>query len=97
MRFDTPIYFQRITAGEYDESTGNYGADAITEEKRFAHITDAGDKTLSLVYGEIREHSIIAKIQRNYEEPFDRIRIGDKVYRCDLCRKKRVFIMSEVH
>ncbi len=95
MRFDTPIYFQRITSGEYDENTGNYGADTITEEKRYASVTDAGNKTISLLYGEIREGSMIARIQRNYEEPFDRIRIGDKVYRCDLCRKKRVFIMTE--
>ena len=96
MRFDTPIYFQRITSGEYDEKTGNYGEDTISEEKRFASVTDAGNKTLSLLYGEIREGSLIARIQRPYNEPFDRIRIGKKVYRCDLCRRKKVFIVSEV-
>lgn len=96
MRFDTPIYFQRIKAGEYGEKTGNYGKDTITEKKRFASVTDAGDKTLSLLYGEIREGSRIVKIQRPYNEPFDRIRIGEEVYRCDLSRKKRVFILSEV-
>lgn len=96
MRFDTPVYFQRITAGEYDKNTGNYGEDIITEEKRFASVTDAGNKTLSLLYGEIREGSLIARIQRPYNESFDRIRIGEKVYRCDLCRRKKVFIVSEV-
>lgn len=96
MRFDTPVYFQRITAGEYDKNTGNYGEDTITEEKRFASVTDAGNKTLSLLYGEIREGSLIARIQRPYNEPFDRVRIGEKVYRCDLCRRKKVFIVSEV-
>lgn len=96
MRYDTPIYFQRIKAGEYDEKTGNYGEDAIAEEKRFASVTDAGNKTLSLLYGEIRQGSMIARIQRPYNEPFDHVRIGEKVYRCDLCRKKRVFILSEV-
>ena len=96
MRFDIPIYFQRITAGEYDANTGNYGEDTITEEKRFASVTDTGNSTLSLLYGEIREGSMIARIQRPYNEPFDRIRIGEKVYRCDLCRRKKVFIVSEV-
>ena len=81
MRFDTPVYFQRITAGEYDKNTG---------------VTDTGNSTLSLLYGEIREGSLIARIQRPYNEPFDRIRIGKKVYRCDLCRRKKVFIVSEV-
>lgn len=96
MRFDIPIYFQRITAGEYDKNTGDYGEDTITEEKRFASVTDAGNNTLSLLYGEIREGSLIARIQRPYNEPFDRVRIGEKVYRCDLCRRKKVFIVSEV-
>lgn len=96
MRYDTPIYFQLVRSGEYDEKTGNYAEDTVTEEKRFASVTDAGNKTLSLLYGEIREGSLIARIQRNYEEPFDRIRIGDKVYRCDLRRKNKVFLMSEV-
>ena len=96
MRFDTSVYFQRITAGEYDANTGNYGEDTITEEKRFASVTDTGNSTLSLLYGEIREGSMIARIQRPYNEPFDRIRIGEKVYRCDLCRRKKVFIVSEV-
>lgn len=97
MRFDIPIYFQRITAGEYDKNTGDYGEDTITEEKRFASVTDTGNSTLSLLYGEIREGSLIARIQRPYNEPFDRIRIGEKVYRCDLSRRKKVFIVSEVH
>lgn len=96
MRYDTPIYFQRITAGEYNENTGNYGEDSVTEEKRFASVTDTGNKTLSLLYGEIRQGALIARIQRPYELPFDRIRIGKKEYRCDLSRRKRVFVLSEV-
>lgn len=96
MRFNTPIFFQRVRAGEYNENTGDYGKDAISEEKRFAAVTDAGCKTLNLLYGEIREGAIVARIQRPYKEAFDRIRIGDKVYRCDLSRSKRIFILSEV-
>lgn len=32
MRYDTPIYFQKLTPGEYDPTTGNYGEDAISED-----------------------------------------------------------------
>lgn len=96
MRYDTPIFFQRVTPGEYNENTGDYGEDTISEEKRFAAVTDAGCKTLNLLYGEIREGAVVARIQRSYKEAFDRVRIGYKVYRCDLSRGKRVFILSEV-
>ena len=27
MRYDTPIYFQKVTQGEYDPTTGDYGED----------------------------------------------------------------------
>lgn len=99
MRFDTPVYFQRITAGAYDETTGNYGADAVTEEKRFADVTSAGTNTLNLIYGEIKEGALVVRLQGRYAAPFDRIRIGKKVYRVDFSRNlrtKQVFIVSEV-
>ena len=32
MRYDTPIYFQKLTPGEYDPATGNYGEDTISDE-----------------------------------------------------------------
>ena len=32
MRYDTPIYFQKLTPGEYDPTTGNYGEDMISED-----------------------------------------------------------------
>ena len=47
-------------------------------------------------YPVVHEGSLIARIQRPYNQPIDRIRIGKKVYRCDLCRRKKVFIVSEV-
>lgn len=96
MRYDTPVYFQLITAGEYDQYTGNYADDIITETKRFANITDAGSNTLNLLYGELKEGSLVVRIQQPYKEPFNRIRISDKVYRADFSRKKKVFIVSEV-
>ena len=36
MRYDTPIYFQKLTPGEYDPATGNYGEDTISEDMKSA-------------------------------------------------------------
>lgn len=103
MRFDTPIYFQRFTAGEYDPNTGDYGESKPNEEKRYASITNTGVATLNLVYGEIKQGSLTIRLQNHYNTPFDRIRIGDgenaKFYRVDMSRPLRVkhaFVVSEV-
>lgn len=101
MRYDTPIYFQRITPGEYDASTGNYGDDNVVETLRYASVMDTRTDTMRLEYGEIREGSLTIHLQNPYTKPFDRIRIGDKVYSVDARRRpkvsrKQVFIVSEV-
>lgn len=99
MRFDTPVYFQKITPGAYDPKTGNYGADEIAEVKRYASVTNTGEDTLNLVYGEIRQGVVTVRLQTHYSEPFDRLRIGDKVYRCDRARPLRLkftLVCSEV-
>ena len=99
MRFDTPVYFQKITPGEYDPKTGNYGDDTIVEEKRFASVTNTGEDTLNLVYGEIKQGVVTVRLQTHYSEPFDRLRIGEKVYRCDRARPLRLkftLVCSEV-
>ena len=99
MRYDTPIFFQRIESGEYDTSTGNYGEDTITEEKRFASVTNSGTETLNLIYGEIKQGSLTIRLNMPYTKAFDRIRIGDKTYRVDfgrLLRTKQTFVISEV-
>ena len=31
VRYDTPVYFLKITPGEYDPNTGNYGDDTVEE------------------------------------------------------------------
>lgn len=99
MRFDTPIYFVRIQAGEYDASTGDYGEDTKTEEMRLAAVTDTGTQTMTLVYGSLKQGSKTIRLQNHYTKPFDSIRIGEKQYRVDKERKLRVkqtFIVSEV-
>lgn len=99
MRFDTPIYFQSVKPGEYNPDTGNYEADTITEAKKYANITDTGTETMSIVYGTIKQGSRVVRLQNHYKAPFDRIRIGNKVYRVDYEKKlrvKHVFVVSEV-
>ena len=50
MRYDTPIYFQKSTSGEYDPSTGNYADDTVEETMRYASVMDTGTEMLKLVY-----------------------------------------------
>lgn len=99
MRFDTPIYFQTITPGEYDPVTGDYEPDVVAEEMRRASVTNSGRETLLLVYGEVRQGSLTLCLQNRFTKPFHRIRIGDVIYRVDSTRPLRIkqtFVVSEV-
>lgn len=99
MRYDTPIYFQRVTPGTYDPATGDYAPETVIETPRQASVMDTRTETLRLVYGEIRQGSLTIHIQNHYQEPFDRVRIGNKVYAVDYRRRLRVkesFVLSEV-
>lgn len=99
MRFDTPIYFRRLTQGEYNETTGNYDDDTVAETEVMASVMDTQTEMLKLIYGDIRQGSLTLTIQNHYDQTFDNIRIGDKVYRVDRTRRLRVkqsFIVSEV-
>lgn len=98
MRYDTPIYFQRLKQGDLDEN-GNREMKLESEVKRYASVTNSGANTFNLVYGEIRQGSLILRLQNAYDEPFDRIRIGKKLYRADMKRElrtKQTFVVSEV-
>lgn len=99
MRYDTPVYFQKITSGEYDPKTGNYGDDTVEETLRYASIMDTGTVMLKLVYDGPKQGSLTIQVQNHYTEPFDRIRVGEKVYSVDYPRElrtKHVFVVSEV-
>ena len=99
MRYDTPIYFRKITPGEYDEETGNYEADTIEETLRYASVMDTGAQAMTLVYGKIQQGSLTIHLQNQYHDSFDYIRIRDRVYRVDSVRNLRVkqcLIVSEV-
>lgn len=99
MRYDTPIYFQLITQGDYDSCCGDYAPDTIEESEVYADVTSAGTDMLKLVYGDIRQDALVIRLQNHYSNTFNRIRIGDKQYRVDFSRKlrvKQIFIVSEV-
>ena len=99
MRYDVPIYFQKITPGEYDPSTGNYGDDTVVETLRYASVMNTGEEKLKLVYDGPKQGSLTIQLQTHYTEPFDRIRVGEKVYCADFSRElrtKHTFVVSEV-
>ena len=98
MTFVKPIYFQTVTCA-YNAETGDYGDEKITEVKRYASITNSGTDTINLVYGELKQGSLIVRLQNHYNAPFNRIRIDEKLYRVDMQRRllnKHVFVISEV-
>lgn len=99
MRYDTPVYFQNIVKGAYNSDTGNYSDDIVTEVKRYASVTNTGTDALQLLYGNIKQESLTVRLQNHYSTPFDRIRIGEKIYSVDKSRQlrnKQTFIVSEV-
>lgn len=99
MRYDTPVYFQKITSGKYDPKTGNYAEDTVKETLRYASVMNTGEEKLKLVYDGPRQGSLTIQIQNHYTEPFDRIRVGKKTYRVDYSRElrtKHTFVVSEV-
>lgn len=98
MRYDTPIYFQRIEKGAYNANTGDYAPDKVTEVKVYANVTDAKNEALTLIYGNIKQGAKVVRLLRPFPfaAPFDRIRIGEKSYIVDFSRRNKAFYVSEV-
>lgn len=96
MRYDIPIYFRKVVSGNYNPDTANYADDTLIEVKRYARITDTTEKTLQLVYNELKQGSLTIKLQVPYTEKFEEIRIGNKRYKVDFSRWEKVFVVSEV-
>ena len=98
MRYDTSIYFQKIEQGEYNTATGDYGEPTINETEVYASIMDTRSEMMRLVYNGPMQGSLTIQLQNHYTEPFDRIRVGDLVYKVDYTRRLRVkqtFVVSE--
>lgn len=98
MRYDTPIYFQKITQGEYDLNTGDYGEDTIQETCVMASVMDTRTETMQVVYGSIKQGSKTIHIQNYYDKSYDSIRIDNRIYQVDYSRtlrNKHSFIVHE--
>ena len=98
MRYDTPIYFQKIEQGEYNTATGDYGEPTINETEVYASIMDTRSEMMRQVYNGPMQGSLTIQLQNHYTDPFDRIRVGDLVYKVDYTRRLRVkqtFVVSE--
>ena len=99
MRYDTPVYFQTVKSGQYDQNTGNYGDDTIVEKELMASVMDTSTKTMQLIYGTIKQGSLTIHIQNHWNEAFNFIRIDKKQYKVDYSRKlrtKHIIVISEV-
>lgn len=97
MRFDTPVYFRSIKRGEYNAATGDYLPDTPVEVRRMASVTSTGKTTVQLIYGAMQQGSFTVRLQRPYKEPFDDIRIGEKLYKVDMSRPLRTKMAFVVH
>ena len=86
MRYDTMIYFQKLTQGEYDQETGDYKEDSVSEDSRQASIMDTTTQMMQLVYGMIKQGSLTIQLQNHYDQPFDQIRVGNTIYKADHSR-----------
>ena len=75
MRYDTPIYFEKLSPGVYDETVGDYGEPVVVSTKRLASVVNTSDKQMRLIYGGIREGSKTISLLNAYGEVFDRIRV----------------------
>lgn len=99
MRYDTAVYFQTLAQGAYDEDTGDYSDPTIIEVQRTASVIETSDETKQLLYGNVTEKSKIISLLNAYVGHFDRIRIGNVLYRVDqrtTLRKKQSFVVSEI-
>lgn len=99
MRYDTPIYMQTIRSGDYNPDTGDYEDGHVDEVEQIASVMDTGAETMQLVYGGLKQGSLTVHLQNHYYDPFDRIRIGKKIYTVDMSRRlrtKQSFVVSEV-
>ena len=88
-----------MTQGEYDQETGDYKDDSVSEDQKQASVMDTTTQMMQVVYGMIKQGSLTIQLQNHYDCPFDQIRIGNKIYKVDYSRKlrtKQTFIVSEV-
>ena len=99
MRYDTPVFFQQNSGETYNPETGDYEEGTVKETAVLAAVLPTSQDTLQIVYGGLKEDSLTIHLQNKFNEVFDTIRIGEKIYKVDhkhTLRVKQAFIISEV-
>lgn len=81
------MYIQTLVPGKYNESTGNYDGDKLSEDKVMASVIGLEDETAQLLFGKLRDDCLVAHTQRYLV--FNRVRIGAKTYEVIKRRKLR--------
>lgn len=84
MRCDTQIYFvtdgkQELVTDPANEDYGGYTTGQPSEIGRMADVTDTQTSTQQLVYGKLCEGSVTVRLNGHHLEPFDHIRIVDRI------------------
>lgn len=101
MRFDKIIYLVREKQKKYDPKTGNYEKVEPTKVPKMASVVDTTEKTMMLVYGELRQKSYTITLQIKNNEPISYIEMDDVKYAIDHVRmpklgQRQIFVVSEV-
>lgn len=97
MRYDKDVYFiSRIDS--YDASTGDYNENQVKATHCKATVMDTTAEIQRLLYDGPKRGAITITLQRHYDEPFEHIGYGGKLYKVDRSRRLRVkhsFFCSE--
>jgi len=99
MRYDKSIYFRKNGTETYNPTTGNYDCGEPLDMECMASVMDTKEETMHLIYGQIKQGSLTVQLQNHYNDSFDLIRIGEKLYSVDYKRNlrvKQIFLISEV-
>ena len=101
MRYDTAIYLVSKGNMTYNPTTGDYTREEPASEMVMASVMDTTEKTLMLVYGEIRQGSLTIQLQNHYNGKPDYIVIGEKRYAIDYMRRpklgqRQIYVVTEV-
>lgn len=98
LRYDKEVYF--VSESEPIRlPNGDWTDEETTKQKIWANVTDTGDETLALLFGNITQQSLTIRIQNHYDADFNHIEVDGvkyKVLRERKLRRDQVFIVGEL-
>lgn len=96
MRYNKPVYFQKLVKGKYNSDTGNYENDYIDETLQFSSIMDTKTENQKMLYGKPKQGSYTISLHNPYLSDYDSIRIKNRSYQVDYARNNKIFMVSEM-